>query len=385
MYPFMDRGQHLLSSASSGHPGLGGYDLFTTKLTAAGPGKVFNLGYPMNTSYNDIGLVLSADDSTGYFVSNRPGGQGSDDIYGCTVHPPRTTITGVVVDKMDQTPVNAYELVVLDAKGHEIEDMQVETNDDGTFTINVPYSEKYTVKAAKDGYRPGQVELNTETDDLSKAVIQLEKNDFGAEGIVYNGADNKPLGGVTVHLCDADGAVLQDVVTGPDGTYNFGLRNNTDYKIKVEKEGFFKQSARITTKGKNNNTVIHTDFNLFPLEVDQVVRLDNIYYDVAKWNIRPDAAKELDKLVQTLNDNPTVIIELSSHTDCRGKDAYNMGLSEKRAKSAVEYLISQGIAKERLTHKGYGESVPFAKCVCEKCSDDEHQSNRRTEFKVLSK
>jgi outer membrane protein OmpA-like peptidoglycan-associated protein len=384
MYPFITADSTFYFS-SSGHPGLGGYDLFTTKLTAAGPGKVFNLGYPMNTSYNDIGLVLSADDSTGYFVSNRPGGQGSDDIYGCTVHPPRTTITGVVVDKMDQTPVNAYELVVLDAKGHEIEDMQVETNDDGTFTVNVPYSEKYTVKAAKDGYRPGQVELNTETDDLSKAVIQLEKNDFGAEGIVYNGADNKPLGGVTVHLCDADGAVLQDVVTGPDGTYNFGLINNTDYKIKVEKEGFFKQSARITTKGKNNNTVIHTDFNLFPLEVDQVVRLDNIYYDVAKWNIRPDAAKELDKLVQTLNDNPTVIIELSSHTDCRGKDAYNMGLSEKRAKSAVEYLISQGIAKERLTHKGYGETKPVETCECTKCTDAEHQANRRTEFKVLSK
>lgn len=384
MYPFITSDSTFYFS-SSGHPGLGGYDIFTTKLTAAGPGKVFNLGYPMNTSYNDIGLVLMADDSTGFFVSDRPGGQGSDDIYGCTVHPPRITVQGVVVDKMDQTPLNGYQLVLLDMKGRTIEDAVVKINGDGTFTITAPYSEHYTVKAAKDGYRPGQVELNAESDDLSKAVIQLEKNDYGAEGIVYNGADRTPLAGVAVHLCDANGAVLQEAVTDANGAYSFGLRADTDYRIKADKDGFFKQSARITTKGKPNNTVIHTDFNLFPLEVDQVVRLDNIYYDVAKWNIRADAAKELDKLVETLNDNPSVIIELSSHTDCRGKDAYNLSLSEKRAKSAVEYLIKQGIAKERLTHKGYGETKPVEACECSKCTEAEHQANRRTEFKVLSK
>ncbi|MBK6409754.1 MAG: OmpA family protein [Flavobacteriales bacterium] len=119
--------------------------------------------------------------------------------------------------------------------------------------------------------------------------------------------------------------------------------------------------------------------------MDQVVRLDNIYYDLAKWNIRPDAAVELDKLVQTLNDNPSVKIELSSHTDCRGKDAYNMSLSEKRAKSAVDYLIKQGIAKDRLIAKGYGETKPVEACECTKCTEPEHQANRRTEFKVLSK
>jgi outer membrane protein OmpA-like peptidoglycan-associated protein len=99
----------------------------------------------------------------------------------------------------------------------------------------------------------------------------------------------------------------------------------------------------------------------------------------------PDAAKELDKLVQTLSDNPTVRIELSSHTDCRGKDAYNLSLSEKRAKSAVEYLIKQGIAADRLAFKGYGETKPVESCDCAKCTEDQHQANRRTEFKVLSK
>ena len=98
-----------------------------------------------------------------------------------------------------------------------------------------------------------------------------------------------------------------------------------------------------------------------------------------------DAAVELDKLVQTLNDNPTVKIELSSHTDCRGKDAYNMTLSEKRAQSAVAYVVKQGIAKDRLVAKGYGETSPVEPCECGKCTEEENQANRRTEFKVLSK
>ena len=157
-----------------------------------------------------------------------------------------------------------------------------------------------------------------------------------------------------------------------------------DYRLQAEKENYFKQSARISTRTATS-PIIRTDFRLFPLEVNQVVRLDNIFYDYNKWNIRTDAAVELDKLVQTLRDNPTVRIELSSHTDCRGKDAYNMSLSEKRAKSAVDYLISQGIEKGRLVSKGYGESKPSETCVCEKCSEEQHQNNRRTEFKVLSK
>jgi peptidoglycan-associated lipoprotein len=114
------------------------------------------------------------------------------------------------------------------------------------------------------------------------------------------------------------------------------------------------------------------------------VRLDNIFYDYNKFNIRPDAALELDKVVQLLMENPQVRIELGSHTDCRGKDAYNLSLSEKRAKSAVDYIISKGIAKDRLRSKGYGESKPSEDCVCESCTEEQHARNRRTEFKVLS-
>ena len=383
MYPFITADSTFYFS-STGHPGLGGYDIFSVRLTAEGPGRLFNLGYPINTASNDQGLILLADDSTGFLISDRPGGQGSDDIYGCTVHPPRTHIKGIVVDKLSQVAITGYTLDVRNAKGEFIDDAKVEMLDSGRFSIELPYSEGFTVTASRNGYRQGKVDVNTESDDLDNVVVQMEKYDYGAEGIVMHGETKAPLDSAVVQLCDASGAVLEQMVTGADGHYAFALQGEKDYRIKVDKTGFFKQSAHITTKGKTN-TIIHTDFKLFPLKVDQVVRLDNIYYDLAKWNIRPDAAVELDKLVETLNDNPTVKIELSSHTDCRGKDAYNLSLSEKRAKSAVEYLIKQGIAKDRLTAKGYGETKPVEVCECSKCTEAEHQANRRTEFKVLSK
>lgn len=383
MYPFITKDSTFYFS-STGHPGLGGHDIFMTRLAPAGPGRIFNLGKPMNSSSNDQGLVLLADDSTGFFFSDRPGGLGSDDVYGCTVHPPRMKISGVVVDKLSQAAITGYALDVRDGKGNFLDGAKVQLADNGAFTIDAPYAEEYAITANRSGYRQGKTTANTATDNLEHVVVQMEKYDYGAEGIVRHGETKAPLDSVHVQLLNPDGTVAQEAYTGKDGKYDFALQADKDYRVRAEKPGFFKQSAQITTKGKTD-PVIRTDFNLFPLQVNQVVRLDNIYYDLAKWNIRSDAAKELDKLVQTLNDNPTVKIELSSHTDCRGKDAYNLSLSEKRAKSAVEYLIKQGIAKDRLTAKGYGETKPVETCECAKCTEAQHQANRRTEFKVLSK
>ena len=118
--------------------------------------------------------------------------------------------------------------------------------------------------------------------------------------------------------------------------------------------------------------------------LNKPIRLEKIYYDYNKFNIRPDAAVELDKLVKIMNDNPQIRIELSSHTDARGSDNYNMKLSQKRAQSAVDYIVSKGVNRDRIYAKGYGESAPLNKCVNGvKCTEEEFQWNRRTEFKVV--
>ena len=113
--------------------------------------------------------------------------------------------------------------------------------------------------------------------------------------------------------------------------------------------------------------------------------MENIYYDLNKWFIRPDAAIELDRLAQLMNDNPTLLIELSSHTDSRAGDQYNLILSDKRAQAAVEYIISKGIEAKRLRWKGYGESMLINHCENNVvCTEEEHQKNRRTEFKAIT-
>jgi outer membrane protein OmpA-like peptidoglycan-associated protein len=118
--------------------------------------------------------------------------------------------------------------------------------------------------------------------------------------------------------------------------------------------------------------------------IEKPIVLENIYYDLDKWFIRPDAAKELDKLVTVMNENSTLKIELSSHTDSRAGDQYNLVLSDKRAKAAVAYLVSKGVDAKRMTWKGYGESKLVNHCKNNvPCSEEEHQKNRRTEFKAV--
>jgi outer membrane protein OmpA-like peptidoglycan-associated protein len=382
MYPHI-AANGTLYFASNGHPGLGGLDLFFSRIGSKGAGNVFNLGYPMNTRHHDHGLIL-INDTTGFFVSDRTGGQGSDDIYGCTIRPQLVRIAGRVIDKASKEPVTTATVVVKGANGQAMRNAVVEMKPDGHFVLDVPYQENFLLVSSAAGYNQAEKAVATNDDDLEDIVIEMEKYDYLAEGTVFDGETGQPLEGATVLLTDANGQEVARHITDASGNYRFPLEKEREYRLQAEKENYFKQSVRVNTRTATS-PVIRNDFRLFPLKVNQVVRLDNIFYDYNKWDIRPDAAIELDKLVQTLTDNPTVAIELSSHTDCRGKDAYNLNLSQKRAKSAVDYLISKGIADARLKSKGYGESKPSESCKCEKCTEDEHQRNRRTEFKVLSK
>lgn len=136
------------------------------------------------------------------------------------------------------------------------------------------------------------------------------------------------------------------------------------------------------TETGNERNVMIADIPMKKIVKDEAIRIENIYYDYNKWNIRADAKPALENLVSTLRKNP-IIIELGSHTDSRGNNEYNQKLSNKRAKSAVDYIISRGIKPSRISAKGHGESVILNRCVDDvKCTDKAHQFNRRTEFKV---
>ena len=141
MYPFLT-GDSTLFFASTGQPGLGGLDIFSTRLTPAGPLRLRNLGYPINTRYNDHSLIL-INDTAGFFASDRPGGEGSDDIYGCTVRPETMIIAGIVIDKDSREPIDGADLVLKNTNGDTVVIREIELEDGGKFRIKADYLEQY--------------------------------------------------------------------------------------------------------------------------------------------------------------------------------------------------------------------------------------------------
>jgi outer membrane protein OmpA-like peptidoglycan-associated protein len=202
------------------------------------------------------------------------------------------------------------------------------------------------------------------------------------------------LEGATVELTNKATGTKKTCLVTADCKCKFNLDPNSDYTMcayKVAdniKGSYDRPSKDITTKGKVAPASIYETLEMTYLEEDMVIKIDNLYYDVNKWDIRPDAAAELDKVVALMQKFPGMEIELSSHTDCRGSMKSNDELSAKRAKECVEYLVAHGIDSKRMIAVGYGERKLVNGCACEgnvksECTEEQHQQNRRTEFKIL--
>lgn len=336
MFPYVSPDNKLYFS-SDGHPGLGKLDLFVAT-RSQGIIAIENMGIPFNTPQDDFGLVFMEDQESGFFASNRPGGKGDDDIY---------FFAQPVVDTPDST---------------------ILAQNDPTNPLN-PNNPLYI--------------------EGKRKVVRY----FLAGDVLTNTPTPTPIDSAKVRiLSDSADVELAQLMTEEGGKFGrYNLEEGKDYVLLVEKKGFISRREPFSMDGKSippiflnkvlTDTTYRVTVKLDDLELNKTFTLENIYYDLNKYNIRSDAAVELDKLVQILKDNPTVNIELASHTDARATDAYNNNLSQQRAQSAVNYLISRGIDTERLTAKGYGESqliVQNAK------TEEEHQRNRRTEFTVLS-
>jgi len=209
---------------------------------------------------------------------------------------------------------------------------------------------------------------------------------FTLTGIVTDAETKKILVGATVVLVGDDGT-SEEQLTDEVGSYFFQLKPNTNYDITASMPKYLSDNGKETTVGLEESKDLKHDFEL--RSIKKPIELPNILYDLDKWDLRPVSKVALDGLVKTLNDNPTIVIKIMSHTDTRADDNYNEELSQKRAQSVVDYLIENGIASDRLEAKGYGEKrLLFSDAKIKKLkTEDEkeaaHQKNRRTEFEVL--
>lgn len=222
-------------------------------------------------------------------------------------------------------------------------------------------------------------------DDIYSFYFEKPKVNITLQGLVYDKATNLTIADTRVSLIADDGAVVSRKISDAKGAFDFQLAKGKTYTLLGEKNGYMGDPVLIAASQPKADTIIQSNIYLSAMKTigDKFV-LENLYYDFDKANIRPDAALVLDKLVNAMRDNPTMKVELSSHTDSRGSDKYNMLLSDRRAKSALEYVVSRGIERSRIVAKGYGESRLVNSCRNGvKCTAAEHQANRRTEVEVL--
>lgn len=219
-----------------------------------------------------------------------------------------------------------------------------------------------------------------------QGTVYYDDPNFIVQGKVFFCNTPKPLPGVTLNLKNNADNFLKTTISAQTGEFIFHLSERATYELYAKKESFLSQVVDVDANNYDRSKSVFVKLEVCAEEVEcgEAVRLNNILYDTNSSAIRSDAYADLDKLVQFLNDNPKANVELSAHTDSKGRASYNMTLSQGRANSAADYITSKGVAASRITAKGYGETKLVNNCADGvRCSDDQHQDNRRTEFKVV--
>lgn len=396
MFPYAFEDGTLFFS-SDGRAGLGGLDMYFAVPEMDMYFEPQSLSYPLNTSADDFGMQLNSDLQTGYFSSNRAGGQGKDDIYYFRSKVPLfgVTLKGVVYDENTKDILPGARVFLLNEKGDVIDSTKASATGGYMFKIPDP-SKKYKLGAKeRSRYYDRVVPVNEiKVGENTQNIYLFPK--YKLLGTITDAKTNAPLEGVKVTLINKFKDERKTYNTNAQGTFADLIKNKKvgdeiAFAVKLEKEGYIGVVQQYSIK-LDTNTVIELAYKLQKLELKvdlaKVIDIKPIYFDLNKFNIRPDAALELDKIVAVMNENKNMTIELGSHTDCRSSAAYNMKLSDKRAKSSAEYIISKGIDRARIYGKGYGESKLINKCECEgskiiPCTEEEHQTNRRTEFIIV--
>ncbi|MGG7036039.1 MAG: OmpA family protein, partial [Flavobacterium sp.] len=305
-FPFVSQDNELYFS-SDGHPGLGGLDIFATKITKDGKFKpIQNVGEPANSKKDDFGYYIDSKTRNGFLTSNRENGKGADDIY------------------------------------------------------------KFV--------------------ETKKLVF-----DYILEGLITDKETKQLLDSTKVSLFDEKFKLIKEFQTAADAMYSFEVDAGKTYYVRAEKTDYNVKEQKITILKENQKTTLNFELEKAACKVtigDNLgicFGIKTIYFDLDKYDIRSEAAIELEKILDVLEKFPKMKIDIRSHTDSRASHQYNQILSDRRAKATIEWLVKNGIEKNRLTGKGYGESQLVNKCTDDvECTEEQHQQNRRSEFIILA-
>ena len=361
--------------------------------------------------------ALSPDEKYLFFASDMPGSFGSFDIFAVEIRMDGTYGNPVNVGpkvntaKREQFPfISESNLLYFSSDGHagfglldvfvsapNSEGYQKPVNvglpvnsgyDDFSFYINEENSLGYIASNRPGGKGDDDIYRIKEIKDLP-FITPIQT----VEGIVSENDTGKPIAGASITVTDADSTMVDKIMTDRQGLYRFKVNAANTYVLQIEKSNYLKakdtlllDDRRDVVNKKNFELTSYdqVDSDLVKVEEKLLIKVENIYFDFDKWDIRDDAMTILDGVVQKMQQYPKMKIAIGSHTDQRGTDAYNDRLSEQRANSTRDYIISQGIAPERVSAKGYGKRKPIVGCEENNCSQEQHELNRRSEFVILN-
>ncbi len=366
---------------------------------------------------------ISKDGLTMYFVSNMSGGFGGNDIYVMERKSKSKPFAnpknlGMEINTLgdEMYPfIRENGILYFCSNGHPgmggLDIFKATKNEDNEWVVE---NMRYPLNSSEDDfgiiYKGNQEEGlfcssrkgGRGKDDIYSFI--LPAMEFVLQGVIKDENTDQPIKGARIRIVGSDGTDL-DITTLDDGTFRYKLNQHTDYIYLAKKEGYLNGKGRITTAELADSKVFRDEIRL--ASISNPVEVENVLYDFGKWELRPEAKKELNGLVDILKANPNITIELSSHTDMIGDSISNITLSQKRAQSVVDYLVEKGITKDRLVAKGYGKNISkiingriakdgvfkegdvlnadyINKLATQELKDQANQINRRTEFKVLT-
>ncbi len=379
MFPFIQG--DALYFASNGHFGLGGLDIFQSN--TSGTSTPLNIGYPINTSHDDFNLIFDSSERIGFLSSNRM--DNIDRIYHVERRLLNISIEGDVYAQYEEKEVVPNQLVwVKNMSTNQVD--TITTDATGHFSTKLDVNNEYRIYTSKEEFISLNEEerstLNIRKDSTLYCELLLKPTTIQIHLRVVEKGTEKVIPLATTTITDYNIKWDTTLITNDQGIVTLTVDRNKVLWAHGAKKGYIDGDISFNTSNETDK-VIDIELSLPPIKKGEKFKLENIFYDLNKSSLREESMSSLDKLADFLLKN-NLKIELSAHTDSRGSNSYNQRLSQARAQSCVDYLIKKGVAKSNIKAKGYGEYQLVNKCKNGvKCSEEEHQENRRTEVKIL--
>jgi outer membrane protein OmpA-like peptidoglycan-associated protein len=414
-FPFVSKDNKLYFS-SNGHEGYGALDIFVSDIQDNSYSKASNVGLPVNSGYDDFAYYIDSDTKEGYFSSDRPGGRGKDDIYSLKetkellIEDCKQYIAGVITDFDSHLALENAVVILKNSTNQELE--KSTTTTDGKFSFTVECESNYSLLATKENYtensksfyisgernksNDGSMEIRSIEIIKKEEQVALEKK-IAADLIIAQQLKAAELVALEQKK-KSDAIALQEKKITDANTLKQKKKEDAialeskrladieaAQQLKKDKIAADKKDKEIAATKKKEKTaaIVAAEKDVVKDKDRLIIKTDPIYFDYNMWYIRKDSKKILNRVVELMNKYPEMVVEIGSHTDNRGNSKFNADLSQKRADATRTYILEQGIPKNRIFAKGYGESVPIVKCIPEdSCDEEEHELNRRSEFVI---